>query len=277
MTLSSLFNADLADPLFRGDPVPGSLGGLAEPPVTAVDLFRFDADVGGLVLQASYDDLASALNVAVAGDTVVVNDPAVGGTARVLLDGVTVAGPAGFVATLTLAAGVHHFQTQGAADFRITGNGENNGIFGAEGNDILKGQGGADFLEGWTGNDRLIGGAGRDILLGMDGADTLLGGGGRDELIGGRGADVLTGGVGADSFVFEAKGGRDRITDFEDDIDTLRLDPALWDNARLTRAQVVAEFGADTEAGLVLTFGPGLVVTVAGMDSASILNDLAFL
>lgn len=96
-----------------------------------------------------------------------------------------------------------------------------NRFYGGGGNDILK-------LGG--GNDTGYGGADNDALWGQAGNDRLDGGEGADTLVGGLGADTLTGGAGADVFRFydvsestAAAAGRDRITDFEHDLDKIDL------------------------------------------------------
>lgn len=66
-----------------------------------------------------------------------------------------------------------------------TGNGQANGIFGTESQNLLRGGGGGDALKGNGGNDFLHGEAGRD------------------QLFGGMGADIMSGGSEGDYFVFE--------------------------------------------------------------------------
>ena len=91
-----------------------------------------------------------------------------------------------------------------------------------------------------------------NILHGLAGADRLVGGAGNDTLAGDRGDDVLNGGAGADVFIFTL--GHDVIRDFRDDIDTVRIDDALWggadrsvgwvlDHGRLVDGEVVLSFG----------------------------------
>jgi len=66
------------------------------------------------------------------------------------------------------------------------------------------------------GNDNLLVGAdGNDGMNGNGGNDTLLGGAGNVTLRGGPGDDVATGGAGADTFVFALGDGTLTITDFE--------------------------------------------------------------
>lgn len=55
----------------------------------------------------------------------------------------------------------------------------------------------------------------------------MFGGSGRDRLDGGIGRDTLTGGSDADIFVIRRRGGRDRITDFQNGEDRIGLDDGL--------------------------------------------------
>ncbi|WP_159452474.1 calcium-binding protein [Tropicibacter naphthalenivorans] len=144
-----------------------------------------------------------------------------------------------------------------AADNRLdTGHGRDM-AFGLGGNDTLIGGMSQDTLHGGTGDDLLEGHGSKDRLMGASGDDTLLGGGGRDILIGGEGRDVLNGnglsyghtflglgnvlvggnadGLGdgeADVFLFDdltqpvLGRNRDRIRDFEQGLDLIRLDVA---------------------------------------------------
>ncbi|PZU15067.1 MAG: hypothetical protein DI606_00395 [Sphingobium sp.] len=108
------------------------------------------------------------------------------------------------------------------AGLTVTGNAENNRIWGSEGRDVIHGMGGDDYIDGkggddlihgGEGNDILYGGAGNDILhgdagndqlYGGDGDDTLYGGDGDDLLDGGAGNDVLAGGAGNDRYVIRS-------------------------------------------------------------------------
>lgn len=69
----------------------------------------------------------------------------------------------------------------------------------------------------------LTGTGAADLLMGMGGNDTLSGGGGDDVLIAGGGANRLTGGAGADTFVFQASGQQNVITDFTKGTDRIHL------------------------------------------------------
>lgn len=98
-------------------------------------------------------------------------------------------------------------------------------VGGFHGNDYLNGDGGNDFVWGNTGRDTLLGGDGNDLLGAGDDNDVLYGGNGNDDLRGGRGSDTLTGGNGADTFYFRFdQGGTDLITDFNPNVDTIRID-----------------------------------------------------
>jgi hypothetical protein len=142
------------------------------------------------------------------------------------------------------------------------------GVFrGTGGADVLTGLqmdehfdllGGNDVLRAGRGNDVGQGGSGNDRMLGQAGNDTLSGGPGRDTLIGGGGSDVLRGGSGADVFQFAAGEGRDRILDFADGVDRIRItDPAVDSLADLA----VRPKGSGTE----IAFG-GTVIEIAGLD-----------
>ncbi len=95
-----------------------------------------------------------------------------------------------------------------------------------------------DQLYGYQNNDRLQGGEGDDQLWGGSGNDTLSGDNGDDILYGNIGSDQMTGGPGSDTFVLSsdigiAKPGDEgfkTITDFEDNIDRLKLDNGIVDS-----------------------------------------------
>ncbi len=107
----------------------------------------------------------------------------------------------------------------------LAGGTENDVLAGGQSDDRLYGNGGADKLYGGHGNDRLDGGWDADVLAGGDGDDVLAGNRGDDRLDGGAGDDVIWGGAGADLFVFHqvTAGEVDRVCDFEDGIDHIRL------------------------------------------------------
>lgn len=122
---------------------------------------------------------------------------------------------------------------------RITANGGNNTLTGAEGSDTLLGMGGndklsggldADVLEGGAGNDSLNGDSGADLLDGGEGNDHLNGGERWDSLFGREGNDILdggldndqmSGGAGNDTYVVDHIG--DRVYEYlNEGIDTVK-------------------------------------------------------
>ena len=93
-----------------------------------------------------------------------------------------------------------------------------NGIYGTDGPDKLKGTEGCDWIAGYGGNDvihgaegfdLLMGDGGRDRIFGGKGGDLVQGGRGRDRLFGNRGGDFLNGGDGDD--YIEGNEGNDGI------------------------------------------------------------------
>ena len=71
--------------------------------------------------------------------------------------------------------------------------------------------------------------------------------------------------------------GRDKITDFTDNLDTLVLDDVLWAGAALSTAQILAK--ASMIAGdVVFNFGGGHVLIVHGPTTvAALADDLAII
>lgn len=116
----------------------------------------------------------------------------------------------------------------------LIGNGGKDMLRGGGGKDTLNGGGGKDQLEGGRSKDDLLGGGGADTLEGDGGKDTLNGGGGRDVLDGGRGNDILTGGRGPDTFVFGTGSAKDRVTDFQDGLDRIKITSGADSFADLT-------------------------------------------
>lgn len=171
--------------------------------------------------------------------------------------------------------------TGNTLDNTIFGNGNNNYLYGGNGNDdlgtfydfrgaliedygddYLDGQVGNDTLRGGHDNDSLFGGLDDDSLIGGSGADALDGGEGNDYLYGGgysnNASDTLTGGTGADNFVFhdsyEASG---TITDFvvADDTITVYADGFGYDltnGATITPDQFVIGTAARDEGDLFI-------------------------
>lgn len=75
----------------------------------------------------------------------------------------------------------------GAGNDSVTGTGDENALYGDDGNDTLHAK---------AGNDQVYGGKGNDTLYGDDGNDIMYGNSGDDVLHGGKGDDTLSGGPG---------------------------------------------------------------------------------
>ncbi|HEY9866594.1 MAG TPA: calcium-binding protein [Candidatus Obscuribacterales bacterium] len=114
----------------------------------------------------------------------------------------------------------------------INGNTGSDSLIGNGGIDTLRGGKQDDILDGGNGNDFLAGDLDQDIVRGGDGNDSLYGGRNSDQLFGDAGDDILsgdkdndtlTGGTGQDTFVLVTDGGLDVITDFENNIDIIKL------------------------------------------------------
>lgn len=176
----------------------------------------------------------------------------------------------------------------------VLGNIGNNSFWGGEGNDHLYGVSGLDKLWGQFGNDSLWGGSKHDLLVGGLGHDTLDGGSGRDRLFGGAGNDILSGGIGrdklhggtgADAFVFKAGWAVDRVSDFEDDVDTIILYSSLWGGGTMDVATLLATYGTGNIANngnagfhVELDFGNGDILKVHGItDVNALLDDITII
>ncbi|GAB4231589.1 MAG: hypothetical protein Kow00121_59830 [Elainellaceae cyanobacterium] len=103
----------------------------------------------------------------------------------------------------------------------------NSSLVGNQENDEMLGNSYANWFTGNAGNDTLIGKAASDTLIGGLGNDLLIGG----EVINSGGVarvidndvDVMAGGSGGDIFALARGQGRERITDFQNQIDSLGL------------------------------------------------------
>lgn len=132
-------------------------------------------------------------------------------------------------------------------------------IWGSSGNDTISG---FDFA---AVADTISAGSGADLVKGFAGNDSILGGAGNDTINGGAGNDYLTGMTDRDLFEFAANTneGSDMVTDFADGVDGIRL---TGTGGTLTFADLVF---ADTTDGCVLTLAGGTIVTLRGINSAS--------
>ena len=143
-------------------------------------------------------------------------------------------------------------------------------ISGGAGNDRMFGGAGRDTIDGGAGQDFLSGGAQGDTLRGGADVDVLNGGGGDDFLDGAAGRDTLTGGGGADAFFFAPTSSADAITDFGNDIDTIRI----GDGFGFTTAGQALQFADEVGDNVVFSFAGGQVLTVLGVTIAALSNDL---
>ncbi|MEL7462997.1 MAG: choice-of-anchor Q domain-containing protein [Pseudomonadota bacterium] len=101
---------------------------------------------------------------------------------------------------------------------------------------------GGDLLFGDEGANRLTGLGGDDLIRGRAGVDQLEGGAGDDTLIGDEGADVIVTGTGADTIFFNTAPNaaeRDRITDFESGVDSLRIDTLVFGGGLVSKQAAV--------------------------------------
>lgn len=150
-------------------------------------------------------------------------------------------------------------------------------LHAGDGNDRLTGNARDNLIFAARGDDLLFGGRGDDLLLGRSGDDALSGQAGKDRLAGGWGADTLTGGDGRDVFVFFDNFGRDLITDWTDNHDSLQFDDAIWGGG-LTVDQMVTTYGAVVSGSVVLDFGASGRVTLQGAtDLAGLLGDITII
>ena len=167
----------------------------------------------------------------------------------------------------------------GSGSDRVTGNTAANRLTLGGGNDSANGMAGNDVLLGGAGSDQLLGLQGNDVLRGDGGADRLVGGAGDDVLQGGSGADRLTGNIGNDRLaggtgvdVFIFSGGNDVVLDFEDGIDTIAIDNALWGGTPRTPDQLV-DLARVVDGDVVFSFAGGHSLRLDNVTNATMLLD----
>ncbi|WP_246184808.1 M10 family metallopeptidase C-terminal domain-containing protein [Paracoccus aestuariivivens] len=115
-----------------------------------------------------------------------------------------------------------------------------------------------------TGNDAantIVGNSLGNTIRGMAGNDILNGGGGNDRLFGGTHADT---------FVFGS--GQDMVMDFQNNIDTLRIDDALWGGGARTVGQVLS-LATVINGDTVFLFGNGNRLTIDNYTNINSLSD----
>jgi Ca2+-binding RTX toxin-like protein len=148
-----------------------------------------------------------------------------------------------------------------SGDDTIFGRGGDDEIDAGRGDDTVYGGSGDDEIEGGRGDDTLYGGRGDDEIEGGQGDDTLYGERGDDTLEGGQGDDVLTGGSGRDTFIFDAKAGKDVITDI------MNEDKIVFEGKEFNAKDMV--FSENDEGDVVISFNgrnaPDTEVTLDGV------------
>ena len=155
----------------------------------------------------------------------------------------------------------------------ILAGGGNDTVLGLAGDDTILGRQGNDTLSAGDGADTVFGGVGADDISGGNGQDVLSGGAGDDRVDGGAGDDVLFGGAGADTFVFNH--GTDLISDFEQGLDQIVLDPALW-TGFTSAADVLFVYGTFADGRATIDFGDGNILTIDGItDYAGLADDIS--
>jgi len=163
------------------------------------------------------------------------------------------------------------------ADLITAGNG-NDIIGGGTGDDTITSGAGNDQIGAGDDNDLVNAGAGNDFLGGGAGNDTLNGGVGNDTLNGGYGNDELTGGSGADLFIFNNfnASGNTTVTDFETDVDTLRLvgvgglGPNPFDN--LTMSDIIV----GGQSAVLINYGNHNITLIGVQQTDLDANDFIF-
>ena len=135
-------------------------------------------------------------------------------------------------------------------DYTLPANVENLTLAGSAAHGV-----GNDLANTITGNDLA------NLLEGGAGNDVLSGGAGADRLIGGTGNDTLTGGAGKDVFVFAPGFGKDIITDFNANKDTV-------DWSALQAAHIAPVLTA-SGTGTLVTFGSD-TITLLGVTPAEL-------
>lgn len=146
-------------------------------------------------------------------------------------------------------------------------------VSGGAGADYILGNAGYDQLNGGADNDTIIGGQGNDTVEGSTGDDVLNGGAGNDLVNGGAGNDRLTGYYGADNFQFGLGYGKDVVTDFRNDVDTLLID----NNLGVASAADVLALATQVGRHVVIEFSETNVLTVNNTLIAHLANDISII
>ncbi len=140
-------------------------------------------------------------------------------------------------------------------------------VNGGSGDDKLVGCRVSDRLDGGADDDRIKGRRGDDELNGGDGNDRVQGGHDADVIDGGEGNDRLRGGEGSDVFVFGERSGTDRVMDFTEGTDILRLVGHTGGFDDLGFADAGSNLRITHDNGVIVLVGQaGLALTAADFD-----------
>ena len=142
-----------------------------------------------------------------------------------------------------------------------------NTIHGGNGDDVITLGDGDDKVFAGAGNDTIHAGLGANEVYAQAGNDIVLAAGGDDLIVGGTGDDVLSGGEGYDEFVFNINDGKDKITDFNIDEDTLSLVGFGYQSEEELMANVV-----ETTNDSILFNDQGTEIEIEGLNLEEALN-----
>ena len=142
-----------------------------------------------------------------------------------------------------------------------------NTIHGGNGDDVITLGDGDDKVFAGAGNDTIHAGLGSNEVYAQAGNDIVLAAGGDDLIVGGTGDDVLAGGEGFDEFVFNINDGKDKITDFNIDEDTLSLAGFGYQSEEELMANVV-----ETTNDSILFNDQGTEIEIEGLNLEEALN-----
>ena len=181
----------------------------------------------------------------------------------------------------------------GSGDDTINGDNDDDTIYGDRGDDHISGGWGVDHMDGGRGTDTVdyssslqgvdidlslgitalngatigqtevianfenaIGSSEDNIIIGTEGVNVIDGGAGDDTIEAGAGDDTLTGGTGANTYVFSRGDGIDTISDFNTNVDTIRIAGAATANITLQSidyngSSVLITYGEDADGNPV--------------------------
>jgi Ca2+-binding RTX toxin-like protein len=98
---------------------------------------------------------------------------------------------------------------------------------------------------------------GQTFIGGTAGSDELYGSSGADVIVGGGDDDRLTGGAGSDVFVFDSRGGKDVVTDFQRGVDTLQFSKTMFADFASLQAKAT-----EVNGSTVISDGAGSLITL---------------